>query len=116
MTDQNKKGSAPKHGFEKEFAALSLEEKIAALLRMEAATLGETLTFIANSSAKAVEKAGEFIHEMGEKLENEVKKAAASAGASGGSTSKSTSEQKERRSTSKPASGKRPPRSGPAKG
>ncbi len=64
-----------KNKFEEEFAALPLEEKIASLLRLEAATLGETLTYIANSSAKAMEKAGEFINDMSAKIENEVKRA-----------------------------------------
>ena len=64
-----------KNKFEEEFSALPLEEKIASLLRLEAATLGETLTYIANSSAKAMEKAGEFINDMSAKIENEVKRA-----------------------------------------
>ena len=63
------------NNFEEEFAALPLEDKIASLLRLEAATLGETLTYIANSSAKAMEKAGEFINDMSSKIENEVKRA-----------------------------------------
>lgn len=62
-----------KHKFEDEFAALPLEEKIAALFRLEAKTLGETLTYIANSSAKAMERAGEFINEVSSKIECEVK-------------------------------------------
>lgn len=68
-----------KHKFEEDFAALPLEEKIAALLRLEAKTLGETLTYIANSSSKAFEKAGEFINEVSQKIEFEVKCATGSA-------------------------------------
>ncbi len=116
MTDQKKKGTTSKHSFEEDFAALSLEEKIAALLRMEAATLGETLTFIANSSAKAVEKAGEFIQDVGEKIEKEVKKAAAaSAGAARTTSSGDSTKQKESGPASKSSSGKRPPKADAAK-
>lgn len=104
MTDQKKEESNAKRSFEEEFAALPLEEKIASLLRMEAATFGETLTYIANSSAKAVEKAGEFIHDVGEKIENEVKKATASRSKPGGSSAK-TSEPK-----AKPSGTKRQPK------
>ena len=73
MTDKKNDDTKAKNKFEEEFAALPLEEKIAALFRMESKTLGETLTYIANSSAKAVEKAGEFINEMSSKIEFEVK-------------------------------------------
>ena len=79
MTARKRNEPKTKSRLEQEFAALSLEEKIASLMRMEAATLGETLTFLANSSAKAVEKAGDFISEISAKIENEVKKATKSA-------------------------------------
>lgn len=87
-----------KHKFEEEFAALPLEEKIAALLRLEAKTLGETLTYIANSSAKAMEKAGEFINEVSSKIEYEVKCATGSAASSEG-------KDKPKASSAKPKSG-----------
>jgi len=73
MTYKRKDERKATNKFEAEFAALPLEEKIAALFRMESKTLGETLTYIANSSAKAVEKAGDFINEMSSKIEFEVK-------------------------------------------
>lgn len=79
MTDKKNDDTKAKNKFEEEFAALPLEEKIAALFRMESKTLGETLTYIANSSAKAVEKAGEFINEMSSKIEFEVKCATGAA-------------------------------------
>ncbi|MGE3466777.1 MAG: hypothetical protein AB7J13_07570 [Pyrinomonadaceae bacterium] len=82
MTDKKTSGSKAKPRFEEEFAGLSLDEKIASLIRMEAATLSETVTYLANSSVKAVEKAGEIIQDVSEKIEHEVKKAAAAAGAS----------------------------------
>lgn len=110
MTDQKTKEPKAKSRLEQEFAALSLEDKIASLLRMEAATLGETLTFIANSSAKAVEKAGEFIHEVSVKIETEVKKAAASAGAKANGCAAKPSEPKP-----KTSSAKRPPKPRAAK-
>lgn len=79
MTEKKNEDSKAQNKFEEDFAALPLEEKIAALFRMESKTLGETLTYIANSSAKAVEKAGEFINEMSSKIEFEVKCATGAA-------------------------------------
>lgn len=102
MTDQKKE---TKSRLEQEFAALSLEEKIASLMRMEAATLGETLTYIANSSAKAVEKAGDFINEVSSKIEFEVKKAAKSAETKANGGAAKASEPKP-----KANSAKRPPK------
>lgn len=98
--------SDKKHSFENEFASLPLEQKIAALLRMEVATLGETLTYIASSSAKAVEQAGEFIHDVGEKIETEVKKAAAGAGACGTASTASADEPRKASGTKKASSAK----------
>ncbi len=62
-----------------EFNALPLEEKFANLFRMEATTIGEALKFVAESSMKAVEKAGEAMQDLSSKVEAEVKKAAAAA-------------------------------------
>ncbi len=73
MTGNKNDEANAKNQFEEEFAALPLEEKIAALFRMEAKTFGETLTYIADSSAKAMERAGEFINEVSSKIESEVK-------------------------------------------
>lgn len=109
MTDPKKDENKAKSHLEEEFAALPLEEKIAFLMRMEASTLGETLTYIANSSAKAVEKAGDFIHDVGVKIENEVKKAAASAGASSSGSGEYSAPK------AKAASAKRPPKPKAAK-
>ena len=92
MTDNKKDEKKATNKFEEEFAALPLEEKIAALFRMESKTLGETLTYIANSSAKAVEKAS--------KIEFEVKRATGeSASAEGNAEPKASS--------AKPKSGER---------
>ncbi len=92
MTDNKKDEKKATNKFEEEFAALPLEEKIAALFRMESKTLGETLTYIANSSAKAVE--------MSSKIEFEVKRATGeSASAEGNAEPKASS--------AKPKSGER---------
>ena len=85
-----------KNKFEEEFSALPLEEKIASLLPLEAATLGETLTYIANSSAKAMEKAGEFINDMSSKIEHEVKRATQSEGSTASSEPKASAKAKPR--------------------
>lgn len=58
-----------------EFNALPLEEKFAHLFKMEAATLGEAMKYVADSSMKFVEQAGEAIKDLGTKIEAEVKKA-----------------------------------------
>lgn len=110
MTARKTDEPKAKSRLEQEFYALSLEEKIASLMRMEAATLGETLTFIANSSAKAVEKAGDFIHEVSVKIENEVKKAAKSAETKAKGGAAKASEPKP-----KASSAKRTPKPGTAK-
>ncbi|MBP9665014.1 MAG: hypothetical protein KBD94_10350 [Pyrinomonadaceae bacterium] len=69
--------SKTKTRLQDEFNALPLEEKFANLFRMEATTLGEALKFVADSSMKAVQKAGEAIHDLSAKMEAEVKKATA---------------------------------------
>jgi len=94
MTDNKNDETKAKNKFEEEFAALPLEEKIAALFRMEAKTLGETLTYIADSSAKAVEKAGEFISEMSAKIELEVKRATGEPASAEGKAEPKTSSAK----------------------
>jgi hypothetical protein len=58
-----------------EFNSLPLEEKFANLFKMEAATLGEALKYVADSSMKFVEQAGEAIKDLSSKIEAEVKKA-----------------------------------------
>ena len=60
-----------------EFNALPLEEKFANLFKMEAATLGEAMKYVADSSMKFVEQAGEAIKDLSSKVEAEVKKASA---------------------------------------
>lgn len=79
MAENAKDKTNTRKAWEAEFSALPLDEKLASLLRMEAATLGETLTYIANSSANVMEKAGEFINEVGTKIEIGIKRAAKSA-------------------------------------
>jgi len=67
MTEKKSETSneAPnKDSFQKEFEALPLEQKITNLFKMEVVTLGETLSYVANSVA-----------EFGSKIEKEVRKA-----------------------------------------
>ncbi len=80
MTDEKQETAAteetkPKDKIQEEFDALPLEKKIASLLRMEAITLGETVSYVVNSPMKVVEKVGDVIAEFGLKLEKEAKKA-----------------------------------------
>ena len=88
-----------------EFNALPLEEKFANLFKMEAATLGEALKYVADSSMKFVEQAGEAIKDLGTKIEAEVKKASSECKTNGNGAAES-----------QPADGsaKKPPR--PKKG
>jgi ferredoxin len=51
-----------------EFDALPLDKKIAALMRMEAVTLSETIAYVVNSPMKVVEKVGDVMAEFGLKL------------------------------------------------
>lgn len=69
--------SKTKSRLQDEFNALPLEDKFANLFRMEATTIGEALKFVAESSMKAVEKAGAAIQDLSAKIETEVKKASA---------------------------------------
>lgn len=69
MTDKTKSR------LQDEFNALPLDEKFANLFKMEAATLGEALKYVADSSMKAVEQAGEAIKDLSSKIEAEVRKA-----------------------------------------
>ena len=96
-----------KNKFEEEFSALPLEEKIASLLRLEAATLGETLTYIADSSAKAMEKAGEFFNDVSSKIEHEVKRATRSDASTAASEPAASAKEKPR-----PTSRKAKPKAG----
>lgn len=78
MTDETKKGTTkgkeqPK--LVQEFETLPLEQKIANLVKMEAVTLGETLSFVINSPFSVFEKVGDVMAEFGMKLEREAKKA-----------------------------------------
>jgi len=71
MTDKKReepKKAPKKDKFQEEFEALPLEEKITNLFKMEVVTLGETLTYVANSVA-----------EFGSRVEKEVRKATSSA-------------------------------------
>jgi len=61
--------------YRKQFTELPLEKKVADLMRLEAITLGETVSFIVNSPFKIFEKVGDVMAEFGLKLEREAKKA-----------------------------------------
>ena len=79
MTDEKKQApkssETAKDPLKTEFDALPLEKKIAALMRMEAVTLSETLAYVVNSPMKVVEKVGDVMAEFGMKLEQEARKA-----------------------------------------
>jgi hypothetical protein len=70
--------------FEQEFKDLPLEEKIASLFRMEAATLEESFHYIVDSTKKAAEKAGETLSDLSSRMESEFKKATCAPGTSAG--------------------------------
>ena len=82
MTDQKKKASTTATETEEkpkmvaEFETLPLEQKIANLVRMEAVTLGETISYVFNSPFSVLEKVGDVMAEFGMKLEREAKNAA----------------------------------------
>lgn len=61
--------------FQKEFADLPLEKKVATLLEMEMVTLSETFSFVLNSPYKIVGKVMEVMAEFGLKQEKEEKNA-----------------------------------------
>lgn len=61
--------------YRKQFTELPLEKKIADLVRLEAITLGETVSFIVNSPYKIFEKIGDVMAEFGMKLESQAKQA-----------------------------------------
>ena len=78
MTDQKKKETTETNEKPKmvsEFETLPLEQKIANLLRMEAVTLSETVSYVVNSPFAVLEKVGDVMAEFGMKLEREAKKA-----------------------------------------
>ena len=78
MTDQ-KKTETPKEPvkdkFQEEFEALPLEKKFAKLFKMEAVTLGETISYVMDSPFKVFEKIGDVMADFGKKIEEEAKKA-----------------------------------------
>jgi ferredoxin len=78
MTHEKKekpRTDAPNDPLKAEFDALPLDKKIAALMRMEAVTLSETLAYVVNSPMKVVEKVGDVMAEFGMRLEQEARKA-----------------------------------------
>jgi len=78
MTDKKTDETVPgKDPIQAEFEALPLDQKFSNLLKMEAVTLGETFTYVVNSSMKAVEKFGDALSDFGSKIETEASRAAA---------------------------------------
>jgi hypothetical protein len=73
--EEPKKTDAAKDPLKAEFDALPLDQKIAALMRMEAVTLSETFAYVVNSPMKVVEKVGDVMAEFGMRLEQEARKA-----------------------------------------
>jgi ferredoxin len=77
MTEETKTKTAEQSATSpiiEEFENLPLEKKIANLMRMEAVTLGETLSFVLNSPYKVIEKVGDVMAEFGMKLDEEARK------------------------------------------
>jgi ferredoxin len=77
MTEEKKQEpveTEPKSKLVNEFEALPLEKKIADLMRMEAVTLGETITFVLNSPYMVFEKIGDVLADFGMKMDRESKK------------------------------------------
>ncbi len=105
-TTSSKPNGATRNKFEDEFRALPLEDKFKSLFRMEAAALQETITYVADASMKAFEKAGEVITDFGKKVETEVKKATApnkSADATKASASTTSTKKKPTGATKQPS-------------
>jgi len=79
MTEEKKEAEkapeAESDEYRKQFTELPLEKKIADLVRLEAITLGETVSFIVNSPYKIFEKIGDVMAEFGMKLESQAKQA-----------------------------------------
>lgn len=61
--------------FEKKFAELPLQEKIAQLLRLESMTFGETFSFVLNSPQKIVGKVMDVMAQFGLSMDKEAKEA-----------------------------------------
>lgn len=61
--------------FRKDFEEMPLEKKIAALVRLEAIALSETINFVLNSPYKIFEKGMDVLAEFGLKMDEEAKKA-----------------------------------------
>ncbi len=76
MAEQKKE--TKKDPIQSEFEALPLDQKFASLLKMEAVTITEAFNYVVDNSAKAFEKAGEVINDLGAKFEKEVSKATSS--------------------------------------
>ena len=76
---QDTKTAAPKEPardkFQAEFEALPLEEKISKLFKMEAVTLGETISYVIDSPMEVFRKVGDVMADFGRKIEEEAKKA-----------------------------------------
>jgi hypothetical protein len=79
MADEKKERI--KEPLQNEFENLPLDEKIANLLKMEAVTLSETFAYAVKSPLEVVEKVGDVITDIGQRIETEAKKAWSAADA-----------------------------------
>lgn len=82
MTDKKKSAETESESekdanerYRKEFEEMSLETKIANLVKLEAIALGETLSFVANTPFKIVDKVMDVMAEFGLKKEDDAKNA-----------------------------------------
>lgn len=74
-TEEESEEKSQTEDYRKTFEEMPLEKKIANLVRLEAITLGETFSFIANSPYLIFEKIGDVMAEFGFKLEKDAKAA-----------------------------------------
>jgi len=72
MTD-NSTHTAEREAFQAEFDALPLEEKFSRLFSLEASTLNQAVTFVADESLKALSKLGDAVSDLGSKVREEVR-------------------------------------------
>src|SRR3954447_15337556 len=72
--DTQSTGTKQRPAFEDDFKQLPLEEKIGSLFRMEVAAIEETVSYVADASVKAFNKAAEVLDEFGDRVATEFRK------------------------------------------
>jgi len=87
MSDQEKGnggGNGAKERLKEEFASLPLDKKLASLFELEMVALGESVSYVMNSSGEIFDKVAQAVNDFSERVQCEFKKGTQQAEAAAG--------------------------------